>query len=328
MSAVSTVFTVGQWIVQSQKKLYYIEVESRGNTFESARDQAFRLAVEQAVGTLVLSETETTQSRLRRDEIVTYASGYVDRYEITERKVVHSSHHLRLRVWVTHSAIAGRLFHQESRPQEVSGQNISAQLQTLRHQQQSADRLLNTVMRDYPQRALEVSLEPAGVRLDNQRQAHLQVPFVLSWSKSYLKALEETLAAINQYPACANVLADCSQARSHVQLQVNNFVKDPGAWFNDDQAWQVMFANMVTTALTYRLTLTLDSGKQQIYCFPARELDGNEYRSRYFVNFGSGRVRVNGQHWDRILLSVPLTNLPVENFSKVSVDVVRQNHCR
>jgi hypothetical protein len=183
-------------------------------------------------------------------------------------------------------------------------------------------------MRDYPQRALEVSLEPAGVRLDNQRQAHLQVPFVLSWSKSYLKALEETLAAINQYPACANVLADCSQARSHVQLQVNNFVKDPGAWFNDDQAWQVMFANMVTTALTYRLTLTLDSGKQQIYCFPARELDGNEYRSRYFVNFGSGRVRVNGQHWDRILLSVPLTNLPVENFSKVSVDVVRQNHCR
>jgi hypothetical protein len=42
LSAIGTVITVGQWIVLNTKRVYYIEVDSRGDTFEDAKNEAFR----------------------------------------------------------------------------------------------------------------------------------------------------------------------------------------------------------------------------------------------------------------------------------------------
>jgi hypothetical protein len=46
------------------------------------------LAVEQALGTLISSETEVNNGRIVRDEIVSYASGYVDRFDIVSTQPV------------------------------------------------------------------------------------------------------------------------------------------------------------------------------------------------------------------------------------------------
>lgn len=327
LTAISTVINVGQWIAAGQKKVFYIEVESRAETFDAARNEAFRLAIEQAVGTLILSETEAQNYRLRRNEIVTYASGYVDRYEITDRSRTGGQVQLKIKVWVAHSAIAGRLLHQQTEPHEVSGSTIAAQIQTFQHQQQSGDRLLATVLQDYPQRAFDVQLEPARVAVDSQRQGHLQVPFVVSWSRRYLDALAETLKNINQYPQCTSMLADCRGAHSRVELAVNVFAKDPGAWFNNDWAWRIMHENMVLSRPVYRIKLSTDTGQQLEYCFWAREIDNLEYRPHYFVTFGPGLVRVFGMHKQRIMLSLPINELSVQNITQVNVDIVRNLQC-
>lgn len=328
LSAISTVISVGQWISLNSKRVYYIEVDSRGDTFEDAKNEAFKLAIEQAVGSLILSETESKNYRLRRNDIVTYASGYVDRFEITNRRQFAGETRLSMKVWVAHSAIAGRLLHQQTEPREISGNSIAAQIQTFQQQQQSGDRVLNTVLQDFPHRAFDVSMEPARVFVDNQRQGQLQVPFVVSWSQSYLKALEETLRNINQYPQCTSMLANCTRARTRFELAVNWFAKDPGAWFNDDAAFNLAMSNMVLDRPVYRMTLSTTSGQKLIYCYNASELvDGFDYRPRYLASVGAGLVKINGHNRERIVLTVPLSQLPVQDITQATVDIVRQTRC-
>jgi hypothetical protein len=328
-SAIGTVLTVGQWISLNTKRVYYIEVDSRGDTFEDAKNEAFRLAIEQAVGTLILSETEAQNYRLKRNDIVTYASGYVDRFEITDRNQLAGQTRLRVRVWVAHSAIAGRLLHQQAEPREISGNTIATQIQSFQQQQQSGDRLLSTVLQDFPHRAFDVMMEPARVIVDSHRQGHLQVPFVVGWSKTYTKAMEEILHNINQYPQCMSIGADCTRVRSRIELDVNLVSRDPGAWFNDDAAWNLAMNAMTADRPVYRMTLSTVSGRKLTYCYNASELvDGFDYRPRYFANIGPGLIRINGHNRERVVLTVPLTQLPVQDVTQATVDIVRQTNCK
>lgn len=328
LSAIGTAISIGQWIVQNQKKVYYIEVESQGNSFDDARQEAFRVAIEQAVGTLLVSETEVRNYRIHRNEIITYASGYVDRYEVYERGRQDGRVKLKIRVWVAHSAIAGRLLHQQAQPHEISGSTIATQVQSFQQQQQSADRLLNVVLQDFPNRAFDIVMEPAQVAMDSYRQGQLRIPFVVMWSQRYLDALAETLKNINQYPQCTRMMSDCTGARSRFEIAVNVFSKDPGAWFNDDAAWNVALNNMFVSKPHYRLTLHTNSGRTLQYCYLASELvDGLDYRPRYFTSIGLGFVKIHGNHRERIVLTMPLSQLPVQDITRAEVDVVRQANC-
>ena len=106
----STGITVARWIHEtSSEKVLYVEVIGEGSTIDQARQQGFRLAVEHAVGTVVASETEVRNDRLARDEIITYASGYVDRFEVVEQQRVGNRVLVNMKVWVRPSKIANRL---------------------------------------------------------------------------------------------------------------------------------------------------------------------------------------------------------------------------
>ena len=66
--------------------MFDVDVESYASTFEEAKKEGFRLAVEYAVGSLILSETEVRSDRMKRDEIITYASGFVEDFKILSRE--------------------------------------------------------------------------------------------------------------------------------------------------------------------------------------------------------------------------------------------------
>ena len=86
--------------VKDQKKVYYIRVQSQAQDFEQAKKQAFRLASEQVAGTVVLSESELRNSRLTRDEIITYSSGIVDEYKIINRVDGPNFVKLTVDIWI------------------------------------------------------------------------------------------------------------------------------------------------------------------------------------------------------------------------------------
>jgi hypothetical protein len=108
-SPLAIILTVGQWLIKDSQKAYYVQVESTAATAAQARAEGFKLAVSQAVGTLVVTESEVKNQQLVRNEIIQYSSGYIQDFKILSETQVGSMTRIIMDVWVTESKIADRL---------------------------------------------------------------------------------------------------------------------------------------------------------------------------------------------------------------------------
>lgn len=323
----SAVIASIQTITADRVPVHYIKVESTAPDFELARKNAFKVAVEHAVGTIVVSEAEMRNNKLTRDEIINYSSGFVDRYNILNQKNVSGGVQIVVEVWVSHSAIANRLLNNSKTAGEVQGDRIAVQLESIGEQRTNSDRLLGAVMRDYPNRAFDVKLQPVNVEIDQSRKATLLVPFTIGWNKKYLSSLEEVIKNINQYPVCSVNIPACNNAQSSIVLKTSIVSTNPGAWFNDNQPWTIMFGNMVLSEPTYRLKLQTSSGRDLVYCFAASELDQREYRTRYLASLSGGKTVINGLDTMGVTLRVGLNNIDPGSVVGATLDVVRRAQC-
>lgn len=170
-----------------------VDVVSEGNTVEQARLEGFRTAVNQAVGSVVATQTQTQNQRLVRDEIINYSSGFVDRFEIIEQQNLGHRVQLKMRVWVAESRLAHRLLAQSYDSQQVPGGRIGAQVESLLEERQQGDRLIEAVMQDYPHRAFDVKIGKSRVRFDDYRRASIITDVTIRWDQRFTEAVRTTL---------------------------------------------------------------------------------------------------------------------------------------
>lgn len=76
---------------------------------DKAIEDALRRAVEQAVGTMVSSETTTKDFQLIEDNIYSHSKGFVEKYEITSEKVEDAVYIVEIKATVSSGAIEGKL---------------------------------------------------------------------------------------------------------------------------------------------------------------------------------------------------------------------------
>ena len=84
----------------------YYRVLGTGKNFEEARLNGFQLAVEMAVGSIVVTEKQVTNNILIRDQIVRHSSGYVDDFKIIEQSGSNLRYTVVMDVKVKSSQIA------------------------------------------------------------------------------------------------------------------------------------------------------------------------------------------------------------------------------
>jgi len=196
MSTASVVLSVIRIAINlgSGKQNYtQVDVVSEGVTVEQARLEGFRTAVNQAVGSVVAAQTQTQNQRLTRDEIINYSSGFVDRFEILEQQDVGNRVRLKMRVWVAESKLAHRLLGQSHNSQQVPGDRIGTQIETLLEERQQGDRLVNAVMQDYPHRAFDVRVGKSRVKFDEYRRAVISTDVTIQWDSRFVDAINDTL---------------------------------------------------------------------------------------------------------------------------------------
>jgi hypothetical protein len=327
-SPIGTGITVARWIYEtSSEKVLYVEVIGEGSTIDQARQQGFRLAVEHAVGTVVASETEVRNDRQARDEIITYASGYVDRFEVVEQQRVGNRTLVNMKVWVRPSKIANRLLNRSATAGTVEGGRISTQIQTLQHERTSGDRLLKSVLADYPKRAFVIEMDKTQVMFDANRTGQLEVAFWLSWSKEYLESIAEALSAINQRSDCGGLFG-CRNVASQIDVIRPGFGSTTQTWFNDKVADQMVRKEMIQSQPTIRISIVDTSGKEQFkQCFYAKELDYRDHSAWYYVNQDHDRVAINGKAVKRFNTFIDLSRLPTANLDQVKIAIVRGPNC-
>ena len=257
-SPLGIVLTVGQWVMQDRRQVYYIQVQAPGASFEQARQNAFRLAVEQAVGTLILSETESRNSCLRRDEIVTYASGFVDRFEVLRSETTATGYVVTMDVWVGRSQIAQRLMNASATTGAIDGTRLATQADTLRHERAQGDRVMAAVLADFPRRAFDVQLARTQVTFTDRRQVQIDIPVTIRWNQDYVRAFYEAAKAVGREPERCVFSRECAENQAglhHLWIKGRGTIMGWNGWVGFDD-WARVQA-IVTRVTQHRPALQI-----------------------------------------------------------------------
>jgi len=177
--------------LKDQKKVYYIRVESQARDFEQAKKQAFRLASEQVAGTVVLSESELRNSKLTRDEIITYSSGLIDEYKIVDRYDSGNSVKLTMDVWIVESVMAQRLLAKSATEKGLDGPALGTRAESILDERSRGDDIFRAILRDFPRRAFRVKMETPDVFMDAYRNTQVSVPITITWDERFVNAFND-----------------------------------------------------------------------------------------------------------------------------------------
>jgi len=316
---------IGKWIYDSQtrQEVYYIEVAGDGDSAQQARMNGFRLAVEQAIGTLISSETEVQNGRIVRDEIISYSAGFVDRFEVINEKITARGVRVSMRVWVRKSALSDRLLNRTQQSGQVDGARAGVQLQTLNQERATGDALLQQVLNDFPRRAFDIELKPTDVVRQN-RSAIVEVNFKLSWNQDYLRSLWTALEATSQ----------------RTNRPVAIVTLNSGGWFGgfggtanyDDHHKLVLLADRMLSTLPSVLVTMRGPGRELLFssCYMYQELDNQEHynvnRNR-FVGFYNSGAHVNGLMKLNGRIQIPVASDILGRINSVDMDVVVRGQC-
>jgi hypothetical protein len=324
-SPVSIALTVGQWLIKDREQVYYLRVRAQGRDEKQARDQAFRLAVEQAIGALILAETEIRQGQVNRDAIISYSSGFVHDFAILERRAVPGGQEIVVDVWVARSHLADRLLSISRTNAVVEGGRVSRQIETFQHSRSQGDRVLTTVLNDFPQRAFTITLGKTQVLVNEYRQPVLSIWMEIDWSRTYLESLDEAVARTSHAPECDSWLM---RQNNECRAKVHAKVLDRTGFFDDQVTGDLIHRNMALDPPRLSLRL-LDRRGTVVYtdCITPLGVDPFEYHSRYFYQVSQRHLTVDAYMSRSGDVRVDLSQLSTRDLDRVEAEMVRRSQC-
>lgn len=184
---------VSEWS-EDKDPLLFAQVEATGATEQQALNNAFVLAIQYAVGTLVVSESTVNVTRADK-QILDYSSGFVDQFKVTKQTTTVDGVKLTVDVWVRKSRINERVMHVSKKSSQISGNQFSATIDSLVTEENKGDRLVKNYLRDYPGRSYYIDLESAGL-VYQDRQPVLKLQWTTEWQHEYLQGLLETVSSV------------------------------------------------------------------------------------------------------------------------------------
>lgn len=335
-SPLSVVLMVGRWMAEpGPARVYYIRVQARGATENEARREAYKRAIEEAVGSLVLSESAVVNQDLKRREITEYSSGYIDRFKVLNQ--YHDGGHfvIDMDVWVKHSQIADRLLIKSESSGKIDGLRIQEQVKSLNYERDQGRHVLTLVIADYPERAYDIKDQDLEVRYVN-RQPEITVKFDLGLNPTYMVALWETLKETSQSATGGYCGQSCGAPYVvHMVGRHNRILFNRWEWsFGLTDAsrlkdmWEYMAASRPAVMLTIR-----DGGGQALHtsCHRWAEIDGQiqyHYPPWQFVRFSNDQTRVSIDGRQTLKGRIELRGLPnIGSAQTLDLAVVRGSKC-
>lgn len=320
-SPLSIVLTVGSWIQKDRVEVFYVQVQAHGRDENDAREQAFRLAVNQAVGSLLLSHTEAQNGEIVRRDIINYSAGHIHDFSILHREYRDGGMLIRADVWVRKSQIADRLLNESRAAGQVEGGRISAQINSFQNQKAQADRVIQAVLDDFPNRAFDVSVGRTQVAVDG-RKTYLQVPIAVGWNQKYLDSMTEALRTVNPRPDCQGWLAVCDN-----NLFVARVARKAVAHFPDSDAMFWLFDRGISQKAAVALLRLKSSGGRTVFeaCYRVSELDNGNYSSWHFASVdGWGVHFLNNVSRDTLVIDTSVLTLNDIDRAEVSIIPLKQ----
>jgi len=300
-----------------------------GRTVEESKLNGFRLAVEQAVGSVLASETVVNDARLTRDEIISYASGYITQFTIVDQTYdANNASRTTMKVWIKKSILANRLLHESSAAGDLEGAKAAVNLSSFQYEREQGDRLVGTVLNDFYRMGMNIELKPARISFDDERNGLVEIPFRLSWDSKYINSLLAAYQATAQNSSYNLCRINCNGIISNVNI--SGIVLQ----FSDAAKVQALIDVMISSEPQIELTLSSLQGQVVVkQCFHWPELDHVEnghVRGGYFVTvspISPNNVAVNGNFYMNSAVQIKTSAEQLKLASKVQLKLVPAAKC-
>ena len=314
----------------------YVTVTGSGKTFDIAKEQAFRKAIEYVVGATVLSDVETQNYRRIKDEIYIYSSGYVDDYKILKQESNNDNIILLMEVSVSENKLKNRIIGDGKAINEFDGEKQSARVGTYLDERNKAYQLLQKVLNGYPHKFYTINQPSYTIQLDNLNVPRLLIPYVLSVNYDYTKSLSETLQQINNCTPSRPEIAQRLYGRSiepclswiriigrEPNTMFGGFESDH--YFNDINIINLFHNNLVENEPRiivefYDKYNTYMTGT----CITPRFVYGD---GSFYSNGIHNRIIIMGQQVERGNINIPLQLDFIDKISRIQLSVKSKTIC-
>jgi len=306
--------------LRDQKKVYYIRVEAQAKDFELAKKQAFRLASEQVAGTVVLSESELRNSKLTRDEIITYSSGLIDEYKIVNRTDGAGAVKLTMDVWIVESVMAQRLLAKSATDRGVDGNSFSTRVGSILEERQRGDQVIWAVLRDMPRHGFVVALGKPQIKMAADRNTVIVVRSELRWDDRYVDAFTEAARSVGLKPQPL-----CWSNCPNIQYTLN------GAGFEDSQKLTTVLDYVRQSQLVLKVELQNSNGQAMArVCGPLNLLQEQSKAENPMIYARGNSVAVGNKNavaFDNTFF-VGQNTTAMAQMHEFRAEVVTQSQCR
>jgi hypothetical protein len=312
VDAIPLAVTFGRWITKDDHKVYYVRVEASGNSVDDAKNRALKIAVQQAIGSVLLDETEVINRSRVNSEMAMYSAGLVEKYEIKDKIVGISETTLTVDVWVSSSKLADMLVPAGKSDGIIDGTRLAALEKSRAEEQKTGDQLIQIVANDFPRRALKIDIKNSQV-LNYDRESKLLINVKIGWNPEYITGLVEAL------DRTMNTGSKDSRSVVSVKIPGKYFVHFSG--YTDNIKQQKLRDRFLDSRPTVHLSIFDETSQHILYqgCYNINIDDG------FVETRGSNNLHINGNYSNSLTLEVD--NVSYENMKKIKVNIDTESQC-
>jgi hypothetical protein len=307
-----------------------INVTSAGETFEEAKLNGFRTAVEYKLGTIAISEREQRNFAMVRNNIQTYSAGYVESFKILSNVASEKNVTLLMEVNVSESKLRDFLLTEPKSVNKFDNHNHQIQIDTYFYERERGDDLIKSLFHSYPKHAFTVNQGRYQFKTDNNRGVLLVVPYEIRWNYKFITALNETLRHTkdSEYnffrPSQGRIVVEGKDPKDLVLGNTDVY------YFNDMSRIKLVRESLIGDSEP-RLLLTISKVSNNhvinICVFP-KYLSG---RQRSFYGIGSSNdLKIYGNEVEKHEIRVELGRgkaINVSDIDNISLSVVSNKDC-
>ena len=285
-----------------------IRVISAGDTYEQARDNAYREAAETFVGAVVVSDKEAHNQKLVKNDILVYSAAYVDKFKLISQEERHGKVHIVIDVWLSPSKIANRILYAISNDTEFDGARMSEQYRTYIKTKTQGDRLVQKLLEPYPQNAFNIEKVSQEFKVNEVRVPYLHIIYNLKWNRGYLTALEEGINAVSDGKVAER------NSVSRIMIEQKRGWTIIGSmrpyYFNDINTANLIYEKFQSKRIAVRLTLMNNNIPVYTTC--------NKVFPNRLYTIGSTDLDINGLDRDSFMGEFKISTPQRNTFDRVT----------
>ena len=188
-------------VIGNQVPEYLVKIRVTDHDQQLATKLAFKEACNKAFGSVISSELESNNQQLTRDNVTNYSSCYVKDHKIISREQNGNGEFiLEIDVTVSSNKIANRALGSSSATNQLDGEKHIDRIVTFQESKQDEDKLLNSVLQDYPSRAFNLKIDGSRSMVDNYRNGRIEIDFIAGMNQGYLDSLQEVFKTVGKVP--------------------------------------------------------------------------------------------------------------------------------